>query len=459
MLWWVRSLATEIQPGALMSTPAEIRAQAAQLLAQVADEGRSLDFLLENRSDAPQERGLLRSLSYGSVRWYWRLLTALEQLSSQPPKALEPEVRALALIGLYQLLHTDIAPHAAVAETVEAARALKLNRATGFLNAILRRCQREAESLSARIDSQLATRTAHPVWLVEQLQRDWPQQAEAILNANNVHPPFWLRVNQQHISRDAYREQLTAQGMTAHASSHAPEAIVLAQATDVQLLPGFNEGHISVQDAAAQLAAHFLDLAPGQRVLDACAAPGGKTCHMLELQPALQEVVAVDISAGRLRRVRGNLKRLGQTATLITGDAAEPETWWDGKVFDRILLDAPCSATGVIRRHPDIKLLRWPTDIAKLAARQTQLLAKLWPLLAAGGRLVYASCSALKAENTDVVAAFLAQHPDARDDTRQVAAAFGLQHTVLPQTTGLAIQAGEGEMDGFYYACLTKAAT
>lgn len=442
-----------------MSTPAEIRAQAAQLLVQVADEGRSLDFLLENRSDAPQERGLLRSLSYGSVRWYWRLLAALEQLSSQPLKALEPDVRALSLVGLYQLLHTDIAPHAAVAETVEAARVLKLNRATGFLNAILRRCQREAESLSARIDLQLATRTAHPQWLVDQLQADWPEQTEAILNANNVHPPFWLRVNRQRVTRAAYLELLHAQGMVAHASPHAPEAVMLAQATDVLLLPGFNEGHVSVQDAAAQLAAHLLDLAPGQRVLDACAAPGGKTCHMLELQPTLQEVVAVDISAGRLRRVRGNLKRLQQTATLITGDAAEPETWWDGKLFDRILLDVPCSATGVIRRHPDIKLLRWSNDIDKLAARQRQLLDKLWPLLAPGGRLVYASCSVLKAENVDVVTAFLARHPEAQDDTNRVAHALGLQRTALPQTTGLAIQVGEGEMDGFYYACLIKAAT
>lgn len=442
-----------------MSTPAEIRAQAAQLLSQVADEGRSLDFLLENRSDAPQERGLLRSLSYGSVRWYWRLIAVLEQLSSQPPKALEPEVRALSIVGLYQLLHTDIAPHAAVAETVEAARVLKFNRATGFLNAILRRCQREAESLKQRVDDKLATRTAHPQWLVEQLQRDWPEQAEAILNANNVHPPFWLRVNKQRSNRDSYLEELIAKGVVAQISRHAPDALLLAQATDVQLLPGFNEGQISVQDAAAQLAAHFLAVEPRQRVLDACAAPGGKTCHILELQPELKELVAIDISPGRLRRVRGNLKRLGLTATLLTGDAGEPDAWWDGALFDRILLDVPCSATGVIRRHPDIKLLRWSTDIAKLAARQTHLLERLWPLLAPGGRLVYASCSALKAENTDVVAAFLAQHPDARDDTQRVADAFGFKRTQLPQTTGLAIQAGEGEMDGFYYACLTKVVT
>lgn len=441
-----------------MSTPAEIRAQAALLLMQVADEGHSLDALLENRSDAPQERGLLRSLSYGSVRWYWRLLAALTRLSSQPPKDLQPEVRNLALVGLYQLLHTDIAAHAAVAETVEAARSLKLDRATGFLNAILRRCQREAEAITQSIDADLAVRSAHPEWLVTQLQRDWPEQVEAILKANNEHPPFWLRVNTQRISRDAYREQLAAQGISAEISLHAPEALLLPQAVEVLSLPGFSEGWVSVQDAAAQLAAHFVAAQPGQRVLDSCAAPGGKTCHIMELQPQLKEMVAIDISASRLRRVYGNLKRLGQEATMITGDASEPESWWNGKLFDRILLDAPCSATGVIRRHPDIKLLRRASDIVKLAARQTEMLTSLWPLLAPGGRLVYASCSALKAENSDNIAAFLAQHPEAQDVTAVTAGKLGLAQPEIAGTsiTGLAIQAGQGGMDGFYYACLHK---
>ena len=441
-----------------MSTPAEIRAQAAQLLAQVVDGGKSLDALLENTSESPQERGLLRTLSYGSIRWYWRLIAALELLSSQPPQALEPEVRALALVGLFQLLHSDIAPHAAVAETVEAARVLNLNRATGLLNAILRRCQREAQSIGERIDVQLAIRTAHPPWLVEQLQQDWPQQFTTILAANNGHPPFWLRVNTQHKSVAAYRELLLAQGVNTAVSAHAPEALLLPQAMDVHALPGFSEGWISVQDAAAQLAAHFVAAQAGQRVLDACAAPGGKTCHMLELQPALQELVAVDISDSRLRRVRSNLIRLGQTATLIADDVSDPDHWWDGVLFDRILLDVPCSATGVIRRHPDIKLLRRASDIAKLATRQAQMLARLWPLLKPGGRLVYASCSLLKAENANVVAAFLAQHPQATDNTAVIAAAYGFKRSDAA-TTGLAIPAGEGEMDGFYYACLDKAVT
>ncbi len=444
---------------AVQNTPSQIRAQAALLLMQVADDGRSLDALLENRSDAPQERGLLRSLSYGSVRWYWRLLAVLTKLSSQPPKELQPEVRALALVGLYQLLHTDIAAHAVVAETVEAARHLKMDRATGFLNAILRRCQREAESITNSIDTDLAVRTAHPEWLVAQLQHDWPTQAEAILLANNEHPPFWLRVNTQRISRDAYREQLAAQGINAEVSAYAPEALLLPQAVDVMSLPGFADGWVSVQDAAAQLAAHFVAAEPGQRVLDACAAPGGKTCHVMELQPQLKEMVAIDISPGRLRRVHSNLTRLGQEATMITGDASEPESWWNGRPFDRILLDVPCSATGVIRRHPDIKLLRRASDIVNLAARQAEMLENIWPLLAPGGQLVYASCSALQAENSQTIAAFLEHHPEARDITMRLAGKLGFgPGAEATASTGLAIHAGQGGMDGFYYACLRKSA-
>jgi 16S rRNA (cytosine967-C5)-methyltransferase len=448
-----------------MSTPAEIRAQAALLLMQVVDEGRSLDALLENRSDAPQERGLLRSLSYGTVRWHWRLLAVLTQLSSQPPKDLQPEVRALALVGLFQLLHTDIAAHAAVAETVEAARVLKLNRTTGFLNAILRRCQRESDSLSALVDTDMAQRTAHPEWLVKQLAQDWSTQAEAILLANNQHPPFWLRVNTRHISRDAYRDLLTEQGLQASVSEYAPEALLLPQAVEVLSLPGFKEGWVAIQDAAAQLAAHFLAAEPQQRVLDACAAPGGKTCHILELQPELREMVALDVSSERMLRVRGNLKRLGLEATLIVGDAADPDRWWDGEQFERILLDVPCSATGVIRRHPDIKLLRRASDISNLAVRQAQMLRQAWPLLAVGGRLVYASCSALRAENAEVVAAFLKTQTEVRDITLDTAVQLGLTHanqtgSAMPNhgLPGWAIPAGLGGMDGFYYACLQKLA-
>jgi len=227
---------------------------------------------------------------------------------------------------------------------------------------------------------------------------------------------------------------------------------------DVHALPGFDEGWVSVQDAAAQLAAHLVDAQPAERVLDACAAPGGKTGHILELQPQLKELVAIDVSDNRLRRVSSNLKRLGYSAKLITGDVGNPQQWWNGELFDRILLDVPCSATGVIRRHPDIKLLRRATDIEKLAAEQANLLAQLWPLLKPGGRLVYASCSMLKAENAHVITAFLAQNPDAIDSIRSVTKNYEL-NTLDPQSSaavGLVIQVGVGEMDGFYYACLDK---
>jgi len=437
-----------------MNTPADIRAQAAQVLIQVLN-GKSLDAVLQNRGESAQERGLLRTLCYGTVRWYWRLQAALEQLSSQRPHELDMEIRALALIGLFQLLHTDIAPHAAVAETVEAARKLKLNRATGFLNAILRRCQREAQQITGKIDGQLSTRTAHPQWLVEQLQQDWPQQVEAILDANNQHPPFWLRVNTSRISVEAYTNRLNAQGIGSTRSLHAPDALLLAHAVDVESLSGFDEGLVSVQDAAAQMAAHFLGAQQDERVLDACAAPGGKTCHVLELQPALKEMVAIDNSTQRLRRVQSNLKRLQQQATMITGDAADPPSWWSGELFDRILLDVPCSATGVIRRHPDIKLLRRPSDIERLCLEQANMLSQLWSLLKPGGRLLYASCSMLKAENARVITAFLAQHPEAVDNSSTTSEKFGLV-TTAPELPGLVIQAGEQNMDGFYYACLDK---
>jgi len=446
-------------------TPAQIRAHAASLVAQVIEQGRSLDALLAGnatRTESDQERGLTRVLVYGTIRWHGRLQALLQKLSSRPIAEMDPELRALLCVGLFQLLHTDIAAHAAVAETVEAARVMKQQQAAGFVNAILRRCQREGAALLARLDDDLATRSAHPAWLVARLRTDWPDDAAAILSANNEHPPLWLRVNERRVSRADYLQQLTAAGLDAEASVIAPQALKLATPIDVRRLPGFETGDVSVQDAAAQLAALLLGAQPGDRVLDACAAPGGKTCHVLELQPAVSELVAVDVSAQRLRRVEENLQRLGLQATLKTGDAAEPASWWDGRPFQRILLDVPCSATGVIRRHPDIKWLRRDTDIAALAQRQGELLTKLWALLVPGGRLLYASCSALKAENADVIEAFLKVTPDSRDVTRTAALALAngapSSEPGSRPRPGLAIAAGAAQMDGFYYACLEKAA-
>lgn len=434
-----------------MSSSAEIRAHAARQVAQVVA-GRSLDAL-PDLDGTPQERGLSRTLVYDSVRWYIRLDALLAKLLARPQQRIEPDVRALAIVGLCQLLHTDIPPHAAVAETVNAARVLGRPRAAGLLNAILRRCQRESGALLAAIDRDLALRTAHPRWFVEALRRDFPADAPVVLDANNARPPFWIRVNRLRISGADYRARLSEAGIEVARGMFDDESLLLTRAVDVSALQGFDAGLVSVQDAAAQLAARLVAPQPGERILDACAAPGGKTGHLLELQPQLAELVAVDVASARLDRVRQNLERLGLAATLIVGDAERPERWCDGRAFDRILLDVPCSATGVIRRHPDIKLLRRREDIAALAARQAKLLGALWPLLAPGGRLVYASCSALRAENADVVAAFLQRQHDAQDTTRAALRTLAID---APAEVGYRIPAGTADMDGFYYACLEK---
>lgn len=444
-----------------------MRARAAQIVAQVATHGHSLDALLaaETRGTS-QERGLLRALCYDSVRWYLRLDALLGQLLSRPKQPLTPELHALAIVGLCQLLYMSVPAHAAVDETVNAARVLKQPRAASLLNAVLRRSQREGARLLAALDRDLAIRTAHPPWLVRMLAKDWPGTAEAILSANNQHPPFWLRVNRLRCSGEEYRRKLTAEGHQVTSAPFDDCALLLDRAVDVEELPGFDAGMVCVQDASAQLAAHLLAPRAGDRVLDACAAPGGKTCHLLELQPALKELVAVDVSKERLERVHDNLRRLSLRAKVVTGDAAEPESWWDGAPFERILLDVPCSATGVIRRHPDIKLLRRPHDIPALTARQARILERAWTLLAPGGRLLYASCSALQAENSAIVATFLRANAQARADARDVtptalveagiAATQAGAPMMIARSPGYAIAAGAAGMDGFYYACLEK---
>ena len=404
----------------------------------------------------------MRSLCYDSIRWYIRLDTLLERLLSRPGQKLDPEIRALAIVGLCQLLYTDIPEHAAVAETVAATRLLGQPKAAGFVNAILRRCQREHAQLLAQIDRDPAIRSAHPRWLVERLRQDWGDRAAAILDANNQRPPFWIRVNRLRATAANYRTQLEDKQIGVAASAFEDTALLLDKAMDVGDLPGFDEGLVSVQDAAAQCAAHLLDPQAGDRILDACAAPGGKTGHLLELAPELAELTAVDVSPERLTRVTQNLQRLGLPARVLTGDAGEPSRWWDGQPFDRILLDVPCSATGVIRRHPDIKLLRRPEDIAALAVRQLQLLRSLWPLLMPGGRLLYASCSVLRAETTALVADFLADQPQASDVTQAVSATrlksvASVEMNGPVTGPGLRIAAGTAGMDGFYYAVLQKA--
>ncbi|MDR6710726.1 16S rRNA (cytosine967-C5)-methyltransferase [Pseudomonas hunanensis] len=429
------------------------RLAAARALAAVLSGKASLNSSLPIQLDKVDERdrGLTQDLAFGTARWQPRLELLAAQLLQKPFKAADSDVQALLLVGLYQLFYTRVPAHAAIGETVGCADKLKKPWAKALLNAVLRRAQREGEALLASMERDPVVRTAHPRWLQKSLKAFWPEQWEAICAANNAHPPMILRVNRRHHSRDAYLALLAEAGIAASACQYSRDGIVLDAACDVRGLPGFAEGWVSVQDEAAQLAADLLELAPGQRVLDACCAPGGKTCHLLEAEQGLAEVVAIDLEAKRLTRVRENLDRLQLDAKLIACDARETATWWDGKPFQRILLDAPCSATGVIRRHPDIKLTRQADDIPALAALQGELLDALWPTLEVGGMLLYATCSSLPTENTEVIEAFLARTPGARE--LDLATEAGLR-----QPHGRQLLAQEGGHDGFYYAKLIKIA-
>ncbi|QHG67740.1 16S rRNA (cytosine(967)-C(5))-methyltransferase RsmB [Pseudomonas putida] len=429
------------------------RLAAARALAAVLSGKASLNSSLPAQLDKVEERdrGLTQDLAFGTARWQPRLDLLAAQLLQKPFKAADADVQALLLVGLYQLFYTRIPAHAAIGETVGCADKLKKPWAKGLLNAVLRRAQREGEELLAGMERDPVVRTAHPRWLQKSLKAFWPEQWEAICAANNAHPPMILRVNRRHHSRDAYLALLAEAGVSASACQYSRDGIVLAEACDVRGLPGFAEGWVSVQDEAAQLSADLLELAPGQRVLDACCAPGGKTCHLLEAEPGLAHMTAIDLEAKRLTRVRENLDRLQLDAELIACDARDTASWWDGKPFQRILLDAPCSATGVIRRHPDIKLTRQAEDIPALAALQGELLDALWPTLEVGGMLLYATCSSLPTENTEVIDAFLARTPGARE--LDLATEAGLR-----QPHGRQLLAQEGGHDGFYYAKLIKIA-
>ncbi len=426
------------------------RITAAWVLGQVVGKRQSLNTVLPPalaRVEA-RERGLLQELCYGTLRWYPQLQYLLEQLLHKPLKPHEHEVQALLLVGLYQLLHLRVPAYAAVAETVAAARGLGKAGAAGLINAVLRNFQRRRSDWLAELERDASGHNAHPDWLLRRLQDDWPEHWQATVAANNTRPPYSLRVNLARLSRQTYGEHLAAAGIAVQPTPFSAAGITLAKACEVEALPGFREGWVSVQDLAAQLAAGLLDLRPGLRVLDACAAPGGKTGHILETVPGLA-LLALDSDAERLLQVRVNLQRLGLAADIRIGDAGVPESWWDGVPYDRILLDAPCSGTGVIRRHPDIKVLRRAADIEPLATRQHALLEALWPLLKPGGRLLYVTCSVLQQENERTVAGFLAAHPAAHD--YPIPAGWG---HARPQ--GRQILPGEADMDGFYYACLVK---
>ena len=430
----------------------DVRAGAARVLVQVISDGRSLSDVLPAAAQQladPRQRALLQELCYGTLRWYYRLDALLQRLLKKPLKQRDADVRCVLLVGLYQLDQLAMPQRVAVNETVQATHALNKQWASGLVNGVLRNYQRQAAELEAGVAAEFVSGYAHPAWLIEQLQFDWPNDWEQILTANNARPPFSLRVNRQRITRTEYLETLAGQSLDANLLEYTSSGVQLDKPVPVDVLPGFSAGYVSVQDGAAQLAAGLLDLHPGQRVLDACAAPGGKTAHILESQPDLAMVTAVDIEPHRLARIEENLSRLSLHACQIAGDVAAPSAWWDGKRYDRILLDVPCSASGVIRRHPDIKLLRKPGDITKLVSVQARLLQAMWPLLSSGGMLLYCTCSVLAVENSQQIAAFLETQEDAAEVKIEAVWGRECQH-------GRQIFPGENEMDGFYFACLTR---
>jgi len=428
----------------------DTRALAAQTIAGVFN-GQSLTAALEKSlsSVAPSDRGLLQQLCYGTLREAPRLDAVLESLLERPMRNKDADVLALLMIGLHQLESLRIPDHAAVAETVEATGSLQKPWAKGLTNAVLRRFLREKGSVLAALND--AESASHPAWLYGKTRKQWPDHAASIFEANNTAPPMTLRVNAQRTDRNAYLKRLEDAGIEARAGHHSPQSITLAKGIEVDLLPGFAEGEVSVQDESAQHAAHLLGAQAGERVLDVCSAPGGKTCHILELQPEVREVTALDIEEQRLEKVRQNLERLSLTASVACADALHVENLFPKEHFDRILVDAPCSASGVIRRHPDIKVLREPEDIAAFARLQLQILLASWPLLKAGGTLLYATCSIFREENLNVVQLFCQQSEDAR--LIPLETAFGEQLDgclqTLPDTAG---------GDGLFYARLRKAA-
>lgn len=377
-----------------------------------------------------------------------RLNLRLEKLLSKGLKSRDSDIRALLLIGLYQLEFMRIPEHAVVDQTVAATEALGKKWAKGLVNAVLRNAQRQSAAQDESLDKLTAYSSIHPQWLIEQWQSAWPDYLQDIIDAGNQYPPMSLRVNTHLGKFEDYCQILQKSDIGFTTSKFSPTGLILSKSTPVEQLPGFHEGLCSVQDEAAQLCAPLLDLKSGQRVLDACAAPGGKTGHLLETCPDI-ELTAMDISSKRLEDVASNLERLGLQANLIAEDAANTEKWRDGTVFDRILLDVPCSGTGVIRRHPDIKVLRRPSDIDSFRQQQQRLLESLWPLLKEDGLLLYVTCSIMPAENEEQIAAFVAKHEDI--ESVPIEANWG-----IPLPIGRQLLPGVDGPDGFYYVLLKK---
>jgi 16S rRNA (cytosine967-C5)-methyltransferase len=428
----------------------DTRALAARGLAEIALRGSSLRDVMERyapRLADPRDRALLMALLSEGARWWLRFDAAIDGLLEKSLRHKDPAVHALLVLGLVQLEVLELQDYAAVAATVEAVRSLQRPQLAGLVNAVLRRWQRERETLIAQLNAKPQTRHAHPAWLAAALQSDWPEQAYTVMAADNREPPLMLRVNRQRSERAALIEQLQTAGYSAIAHPWLSDALVLPHSTDVTRMPGFEDGLFAVQDGAAQVAADLAELKDGLRVLDACAAPGGKACHLLERADI--DLTALEVDAPRAERIRQNLMRLRLNAKLVIGDAGAPKGWWKGQLFDRILIDAPCSATGVLRRRPDVRLHRRESDVAAMHEQQRRILSALWPLLAPDGRLVYVTCSVLRTENEAIVGELLAAQPDAQpvSFTLPVGHAASVGWQILP---------GDGDLDGMYYAVLQK---
>ncbi len=428
------------------------RALAAAALCRVVQDRLTLDAALEQylyRIDRADDRSFVKELCFGTLRWFEQLEWILDHYLDKPLKHKDTDLRMLILVGLYQLHHLNTPAHAAVSATVAATAGLGKDWAKPLVNALLRRSQRDYEQLMVELEQRPAARYAHPPWLIDRLKADWPAHWQAVLQAHNRRPPQHLRVNLLRTTRADYLNELAQAGIPAQALALTPGGIWVLEPVDVNQLPGFNQGHVSVQDAGAQLAASLLQAQPDDLVLDACAAPGGKTAQLLETQPQLSSLTALEVDEHRIRRLRATLNRLHLSANVIRADATDTAAWWDGRPFDRILLDAPCSATGVIRRHPDIKRLKAPAQLPKLQSAQTELLNALWPLLKPGGHLLYATCSLLRAENDAVIKTFLNRQPQANPAT--IRATWG-----TPTKYGRQLLPGPDDTDGFYYAALTR---
>lgn len=425
---------------------ANLRASAAKCLLAVIDKGRSLGDELPKQLEkvSPSDKGLLQECCYGVLRVLPELEHHVRELMDKPLVGKQRVVHFLLLVGLYQLKYLRIPDHACVAETVNACQALKCHYLKGLVNAVLRNYQRQQDAINNTEKLPDAIKYNHPGWFLKKLQEGYPNDWQSIIAANQQRPPMWIRVNTLKQGIDEYLDKLSTQGIEVSKIDEFSGAILLSKAVDVYQLPGFEQGHVSVQDGAAQQAAVILGSQPAERILDCCAAPGGKTCHILERQPHLSQLIAIDIEEQRLTRVCENLSRLSLQAEVLAADAAKQD-WWDGKPFDRILLDAPCSGTGVIRRHPDIKWLRKAKDIDTLTKLQAQILDNCWSLLKPGGVLLYATCSILPEENSGQINAFLSKTSNAT--------LLNIEQSV---TQDWQIKTGESAMDGFYYALIKK---